>query len=93
MISISINVTRINKERIKPGKNGKYLDLVLFDNKNGKDQYGNDGFVSESVTKEEREQGIKGAILGNWKHIGRAAKPKPQQAETQPGDDLDSIPF
>lgn len=92
MISMSINVTRINKERIKLGKNGKYLDLVLFENKNGKDQYGNDGFVSESVTKDEREQGVKGAILGNWKHIGQAAKPAQPKQDTPTADD-DDIPF
>jgi hypothetical protein len=34
-----------------------------------KDQYGNDGFVSQSVTKEERENGVKMPILGNAKWL------------------------
>lgn len=94
MIKISINVTRITKERIKPGKNGKYIDLVLFEKP---DNYGNDGFVAEDVTKEEREAGTRGAIVGNWKTLGGAKRPvsKPSPPK-QPPPDLDAeedIPF
>jgi len=77
------------------------LDMVLFDNKDGKDQYGNDGFVVQSVSKEARQQGVKGPIIGNWKRVGEDA-PKPKastpapasKAATEKQDDPDSdIPF
>jgi hypothetical protein len=70
MIAININVTRIDKTGLYDGKNGKYLALTLFDNKNGKDKFGNDGFVTQDLGKERRQAGEKGPILGNFKHIG-----------------------
>lgn len=94
MIKLSINVTRIPRERIKPGKNGKYCDFVLHENKNGPDKFGNDGFVAMDVTKEERQAGVRGDIIGNWKHVGQGtAKPAPRKAV--PVDDIgdEEIPF
>jgi hypothetical protein len=96
MIKLNINVTRIERARIVPGKNGKYLDLVLFENRNGPDQYGNDGFVAHDVTKDERELGMKGAIVGNWKRIEirkpATAPPARESEGFTPKDDRE-IPF
>ena len=94
MKTVSINVTKIDKSALYEGKNGKYLSLVLFDNKDGVDQYGNSGFVTQDIGKERREAGQRGSIIGNWKETGQA---KPQQAAhnsspTQ-AEDHDDIPF
>jgi len=78
MQKLSINLTRIPADRIKPGRNGQYIDLVLFENREGPDQYGNDGFVAVDVTQEERKQGVKGPIIGNWKHLGERSSSRPQ---------------
>ena len=80
MIKASINVTKIDKAEIYVGKNGKYVGLVFFENKNGPDQFGNDGFVTQEISKERRENGERGPIIGNWKHLKRNAAPagKPQ---------------
>lgn len=51
MIVMKINCSKIPKERLFQGKNGKMIDLVLMENRAGTDQYGNDGFVSVSVSK------------------------------------------
>lgn len=96
MISIRITREKIAKEHCYVGKNGTYCDMVLFDNKAGKDQYGNDGFVVQSVSKEARQQGVKGPIIGNWKRIGEDAKPKAAAApaEKPAAEDPDQdIPF
>lgn len=69
MITANINVTRIDKAHLIDGKNGKYLDLVLFENKDGKDKYGNDGFVVQGLPKEARDRGEKGPIIGNWRNL------------------------
>ena len=45
--------------------------------------------IIQSVTKEEREAGIKGAILGNAKII----KPKDVPAEIKPEPAGDDLPF
>ena len=67
-ISISIDVTKILKDRLYQGKKGTYLDLTTFINTDETDQYENHGFISQSQTKDEREAGAeKTPILGNCK--------------------------
>jgi len=66
MISFSINVSLIDKERLFKGKKGQYLDCVAIETPNS--EYG-DYMVVESISKEERDAGKKGTILGNGKII------------------------
>lgn len=66
-ISLRIDVTKIDKDRLYKGQKGQYLDLTTFVNLDEKDQYDNNGFVSQSVSKEERDAGVKTPILGNVK--------------------------
>tara|TARA_R110000824_G_scaffold179451_1_gene359659 strand:- start:660 stop:977 length:318 start_codon:yes stop_codon:yes gene_type:complete len=66
-ISVRIDVTKIDKARLYKGAKGTYLDLTTFVDTDQKDQYENNGFISQSVDKEEREQGVKTPILGNVK--------------------------
>ena len=75
LISLSIDVSKINAKRLYKGKKGQYLSATLF-LKEEVDQYGNNGFIVESITKDEREAGQKGTILGNAKFLvgGSAAK-------------------
>lgn len=97
MLKVNINIDEIVVEKLINGKKGRYLDLVVF-LRDEKDQYGNDGFVSQSVTKEERERGVKMPILGNAKWLGgggaaqsatpvkplEVGKPKPAPKATMP---------
>ena len=62
-ISASIDVTKIDKSKLIDGKKGTYLNLTAFVNLDEKDQYDNNGMVTQSVTAEEREAGTRGAIL------------------------------
>jgi hypothetical protein len=64
-ISVKIDVTKIDKARLFKGEKGTYLDLTTFIDTEQADQYENHGFISQSVTKEEREQKIQTPILGN----------------------------
>ena len=100
VISLQIDVTKINKERLYEGKKGKYLNAVLFLNEET-DQYGNNGFISESVSKEERDKGVKGNILGNAKDLSKGSKkdvdgyPKNSQQKNPSYnvDENDGLPF
>lgn len=85
MISVSIDYDKIDKTRLFKGKKGTYLDLVLIERD---DQYGNNYMVVESISKEEREQGIKGRVLGNAKIIN---KRDPQQHNTPPDVTIDDF--
>lgn len=99
MIIAKIDVTKLDKGHFFKGQKGIYADLVLIPNKDGTDQYGNDGFVSQGVSKEAREKGTKGAIVGNYRKINRGgdtAAPQKVKAETKPDPSLDpddDVPF
>ena len=84
MISINIDVNKIDKARLFKGKKGTYLDCVLIETPNS--EYG-DYMVVESVSKEEREQGVKGTILGNGKII---VKRDPTNHNTPPDEIIDN---
>ena len=97
MISLSIKTYEIEPEHIIIGKNGKILSVVLFENKDGKGKYGDDGYVVQGVTKESREAGVRGKIIGNWRYTGQGAsgndfKSKAAAPKAEEADDS-SIPF
>lgn len=97
MITTKINVTKIDKSALFEGKNGKYLDLVLHDNRDGQDQYGNDGYIVQDIGRERREAGERGPIIGNWRKIERrqnANAPQTKEpAAHRGGEEDDDIPF
>jgi hypothetical protein len=98
MQRLKIDVTKIEKALLFTGAKGTYMDLTLMDNRDGTDQYGNDGFIIQDVGKEKREAGIKGPIIGNWKHIGERRSPNqntapPPTMDHVGNDDVDDIPF
>lgn len=99
MIIAKIDVTKLDKNHFFKGQKGIYADLILIPNKDGVDQYGNDGFVSQGVSKEVREKGTKGSIVGNYKKINRGGDtPAPQKAKPETKHDPslspdDDVPF
>lgn len=103
MIVIKLNASKIDKDHMFEGKAGKYVDLCLMENRDGPDQYGNDGFVVQGVSKESRAAGERGPIVGNWRNIhtsnqGPARTPVTKQgkvtgpASNKPTDDSE-VPF
>jgi len=64
IISGSIDLTAIDKSKLIAGKNGKsYLNFTAM--VQNQSSYGNNVWVTQSVTKEEREAGQKAITLGN----------------------------
>ena len=100
LVTLKINVERIDKARLYKGSKGTYLDCQVF-LEDEQDKYGNHGMITQSVSKEERQSGIKGAILGNAKIVWNEDKPtynreqtsKPTIEQVPPQDDMDDIPF
>ena len=98
MIAINIDVKKIDKAALFTGKKGTYLNMTLMENREGVDQYGNEGFIVQDIGMARRQAGERGAILGNWKTIKPAQAQVPQQAQVQvqaQADDEDEsfIPF
>ena len=105
-IQLSIDLNKVDNNYIVEGKKGgKYLALALKKNRNGKDDYGNDGMVVQTIPKALRQEGLRGAILGNYRQyedyqpterpperataFQNREKPTPNNAP----DDDDSLPF
>jgi len=89
-IALKLDVTKIEKERLFKGKKGTYLDAIVhFDTQ--PDKYENNGFVVQQISKEERDSGVKGTILGNVKLLWN------DNEETQSPeileDESDDLPF
>ena len=87
-VNLKINVSMIEKARLFPGKKGKYLDATVFLDLSQLDQYGNSGMITQDVSKEEKDNNVRGAILGNgivfWVEDGQAPQAHaPQQAPQQ----------
>lgn len=88
-----IDVTKINKAHLFKGAKGTYLDLVLIPNRDGTDQYGNDGMVKQGISKEARQAGQSGPIVGNYKDMRSVADARPK-APAPPADvSDDDVPF
>ena len=92
MITIKLDVTKLDKARFFKGAKGTYADLILIETPNG--QFG-DFMLKQQVSKEEREARVQMPILGNGKWLGQS-KPSPQAAVSAPaqsGSGEDEIPF
>lgn len=66
-VSLKIDVSKIDKNRLFRGQKGTYLDATVFIDPDSQDQYGNNGMITQDVTKRERDAGTRGEILGNCK--------------------------
>jgi len=97
IISASIDLNKIDKAKIKPGKEGaKYynLDIIVNDTAN---TYGQDVSISEPQTKEQRTAKEKKVFLGNGKTVwsndpkaetAQIINEKPADSNSNAGDDL-----
>lgn len=96
MIKLSIDLKKIDQSKCRSHPNGaKYCDLVLIESP--QNRFGNDYMVVQGVSKEDRDAGVKGAILGNGKNFEtkRPANPQPPRktAKPAPPESDDSVPF
>jgi hypothetical protein len=100
IINASINLNAIPKDKIVQGKKGKYLPITITIN-DDLDNFGNQGPVTVSQSKEEREAKAQKIYLGNVKvawtngefpspppRENKQQQANPQQAEPAMPDDL-----
>ena len=100
-VNLKINVTDIDKAKLYNGEKGTYLNAVAFIDIENKSRFGDNGMITQAISKEEKEAGNRGAILGNstvfWRDDGQSSQPS-QAAPAQGGgfdsfDDDSAIPF
>ncbi len=86
MITIKIDVKKIDKSRLYEGAKGTYLNCIMIETP--ENEYG-DFMIVQEVSKEEREAGTKGTILGNGKIFVKREQNEPnQEPQTDEGSDL-----
>jgi|TARA_R110000868_G_scaffold258870_4_gene516505 hypothetical protein len=97
IIQASINLNNIDKSKIIDGKKGKYLPITIVLNDEC-DPYGNQGPITNSQSKEEREAKAPKTYLGNVKVVWTngtnvAAAPRDdQQGQQQQAQSFTSQP-
>ncbi len=98
ILATSINLNEIPKDKIIVGKKGKYLPISITLN-DELDQFGNQGPVIVSQSKEEREAKTPKVYLGNVKLVWTNGEVKKfdvqQQTAPQPQVEKveDDLPF
>lgn len=105
-LNLSIDVTRLDKSRFYKGKKGTYAKLTCFVDTEEISQFGDSGTITQELSKEDRDNGVKLPILGNakvfWKdgqskssNKQQESKPAPQNNQNNGYDDGEDgfIPF
>ncbi len=64
-VNVKIDVSKIDKNLLFKGAKGVYLDATVFIDPEQKSEFGDHGMITQDVSKEARERGEKGNILGN----------------------------
>ena len=84
-ISIKIDVKKLDKARFFAANSGAlYIDLTMFLDPDNEGQYGDHGFITQSTSKEERDQKVQMPILGNGKIFYGLQELKGGQQQPQP---------
>ena len=86
LLSLKIDVTKIDKAKLYKGKKGTYLDLTVCIN-DDQDQYSNDVSAWQGQTKEEVAAKAQKSYLGNGK-VFWSSEYKAQPSDYNP-DELD----
>lgn len=85
-VSLKIDVSKIDKQLLFKGQKGIYLDAKVFIDIDQKDQYDNNGMITQELGK-NAQQGDQGVILGNcrvfWKEPVNEQMPSQQLAQKQ----------
>lgn len=90
ILSVSIDVTKLDKSKLIQGKKGTYANLQIAVN-DEKDQFGNDCSVWISQTKEEREANTPKQYLGNGKIVWSGGQKQSAPDNSSVVDD--NLPF
>lgn len=92
-VNLKIDVTKIMREKMFKGEKGTYLDATVFVNTDEKDQYDNNGMITQNWKDQQKGEG---PILGNckvfWSDTGNQQSSQQQKREPDDIED-EKIPF
>ncbi len=91
MIKASINLAKVNKEKLFTSQKGeKWLNIVIWEN-DEPDKFGNTHAIQQSFSAEDRKAGIKAPYIGNGKAGGGKGNDAPAAPAKKVADD--DVPF
>lgn len=92
LLSVSINLSKIDQSKIIEGKKGKYLNVTVSV-KDEKNQHGDDVSLWQGQDKQEREAGQPKNYLGDGRIIWSddTAQSNQSQQATEAAQDLDFL--
>jgi hypothetical protein len=91
MIKISVNLSKLPKDKITTSKTGeKWINLILWENRDGVDKFGNTHALTVSKTKEEKDE--PNVYVGNGKDSSVQATTAPNEIGKSDSDN-DDLPF
>ena len=88
-IKIKIDVSKIDKAALYKGTKGTYLDCVAWPSKTT-GQYGDTHYIVQELSREKREAGEKGAIIGNMT-VPDDDEPRQQSRPVQRQQKMDEV--
>lgn len=91
IISVNLNLSKIDKSKIYKGEKGSYLGVQIAIN-DEPDEYGNNASVWVNQTKEEREAKAKKVYLGNGKIVW-SDEAKAEASTTVESNESDDLPY
>lgn len=86
-VNLKIDVSKLDKSRFFRGQKGIYADITAFIDLDQEDQYGNSGFLTQSMSADERQAGVQMPIIGNSKIFYKNSQQSyqaPRQAQQPP---------
>ena len=93
-VNLKVDVSKLDKSRFFKGAKGTYCDLTAFIDTEKTGEYGDNGTIAQSTSKEERQSGVKMPICGNVKVFYKAGSDESPVSQEAPFDDPDSdVPF
>ena len=93
-VNQSINLSKLDKSKLFKGKDGSMWANLTSYLDTEKDQYDNNGSIQQSLSKEEREQGIKAPYIGNNKIFWTdSSNPEPKPLEPTLSLEDEDLPF
>lgn len=94
MIKISLDLSKINKSKIKKTDKGQQFYDIIVDTRKTPDKFGNTHSVYENQTKEEREAKTDKNYIGNGKEIVfNNNQQQPTNIPTVTPEVIDDLPF
>lgn len=82
--NMTIDVTKLDKSRFFKGKKGTYAKLTGFVDTEETSKYGDNGTITQELSKEDRDNGVKLPILGNAKVFWKDGQSGQQSQGRQP---------